>query len=44
MEAGRQSAITAQNGGSRSLPESRVVTLRCHLAVAQCVRLPGQGR
>ena len=29
-------------GGSRSLPESRIVTLRCRLAVVQCVRLPGQ--
>jgi hypothetical protein len=30
-------------GGSRSLPESRVVTLRFRLAVVQCVRLHGQG-
>ncbi len=35
-------ARTNQIGGSRSLPESRVVTLRCRPAVVQCVRLPGQ--
>jgi hypothetical protein len=33
-----------QIGGSRSLPESRIVTLRCRLAVVQCVHLPGQER
>ena len=34
----------ADHIGSRSLPELRVVTVRCRLAVIQCVRLPGQGR
>ena len=40
MSAG--AALDAHIGGSRSLPESRVVTLRCRPAVVQCVRLPGQ--
>ena len=36
--------VADQIAGSRSLRESRVVSLRCRLAVVQCARLRGQER